>query len=385
MKTPRQARIKQELVAAVEADLLKRLRMRGGIPRVDLAREMQLAPSTVGIYVDRLVADGYLKEGKQISRDLGRPPTLLTLNPEGGRFIGVDVEAHNLRAICVDFSQQPIKELHRKLPRKVTLKQMQKEMHEILEEVAEGDDRPLLGIGVCVPGEVDSENGIAIHFEHMKGWDNLPIAQEISEKFNVPVTLENNIRSMAVAEMWFGLGRDVSSFLCLGIRSGIGAGVVVNGSLIHGNDFLAGEIGTWPCFNENEKTFLTLEELASVGGLLERWNSKRNQPSDWKETSFLQAADKQDSAAEGLLNEAAHACGTTLGQINLLLNPPLIIIAGPLSELEDAFMEPLRKALRSVAPAKHAAVPEVKASLLGKYVGALGAAALAVQQWKPAR
>src|SRR5947209_3197229 len=89
-------KIKHETIAVQQADLLRRVRAREGISRVELARGLNLAPSTVGIYVDHLVEEGFLFEGKATERESGRPPTILGLNPQGGRFIGVDFEARNI-------------------------------------------------------------------------------------------------------------------------------------------------------------------------------------------------------------------------------------------------------------------------------------------------
>src|SRR5436190_16467423 len=111
-KRPGRFKIKHETIALQQADLLRRVRAREGMSRVELARGLNLAPSTVGIYVDHLVDEGYLFEGKATERESGRPPTILALNPHGGRFIGVDFEARNIMAVSVDFSQKRIKEFH---------------------------------------------------------------------------------------------------------------------------------------------------------------------------------------------------------------------------------------------------------------------------------
>ena len=91
---PRRIKAKHQHVASLEAEMLRRVRARGGLSRVELARELKLAPSTAGIYVDRLVREGFLLESATAERKTaGRPLTLLVPNPDGGRFIGVDLEA----------------------------------------------------------------------------------------------------------------------------------------------------------------------------------------------------------------------------------------------------------------------------------------------------
>src|SRR5581483_6379342 len=106
-------KIKRKAIANLEAELLRRVRAKEGLSRVDLARQLSLAPSTVGVYVDRLILEGFLTERQKLDRDFGRPPPLLALNPEGGRFIGVDFDAHNIMATVVDFSQQPMRRIHK--------------------------------------------------------------------------------------------------------------------------------------------------------------------------------------------------------------------------------------------------------------------------------
>src|SRR5436190_16361233 len=113
--TFRRFKIKHQAIANQQADLLRRVRAQDGLSRVDLARSLSLAPSTVGIYVNHLVEQGYLFEGKTSEREFGRPPTILALNPQGGRFIGVDFEARNLMAVEVDFSQRTLNRLHERI------------------------------------------------------------------------------------------------------------------------------------------------------------------------------------------------------------------------------------------------------------------------------
>src|SRR5579862_4024906 len=110
--------------ADLESEILKRVRASGGISRVDLARGLSLAPSTAGIYVERLLADGFLLETEKTVREAGRPPRILRTNSEGGEFIGVDFEARNIMAVAVDFSDRPLRNAHKRIEAGDSVKQI---------------------------------------------------------------------------------------------------------------------------------------------------------------------------------------------------------------------------------------------------------------------
>src|SRR5262245_44952780 len=99
---------KQRAVEAVESALIQRVRLAKGVSRIELAREFGLAPSTIGQYVDRLIGDGILREGRKTQSSAGRPPTILEVNPRLGQFVGVDIEARQVSVTAIDFSQESL-------------------------------------------------------------------------------------------------------------------------------------------------------------------------------------------------------------------------------------------------------------------------------------
>src|ERR1043166_585091 len=279
--TPREIKTKRRAIANLEAELLRRVRAQAGLSRVELARQLHLAPSTAGAYVDRLIAEGFLFETQKVERDLGRPPTLLSLNPEGGRFIGVDFEAHNLMATAVDFSQQPMRRIHKAIRSTDSVEQIIGKIERTIEELMDHHSRTVLGIGMGVPGTIDPVNQIALHYPHIRDWNNIALGERLTKRFKVDVFLENNIRTMALAELWFGQARKLQDFVCIGIRTGVAAGIVVRRRLLHGKNNLAGEIGEWLCpvapLQRDPKSgrntwdcqkLLPLEEIVSVPAIL---------------------------------------------------------------------------------------------------------------------
>jgi glucokinase len=394
-------------MACVESEILKRVRAHPGISRIALARSLQIAPSTVGNYVGRLITEGFLAESEKSEREAGRPPTALRLNPDGGEFIGVDFEARNIMAIAVDFSDRPLKHAHKHIQKSDSVAQIIGKIERAITEVLPDKKVLPLAIGIGVPGLVDPTKGIALQYKYINRWQNVALAAPLAKRFGVPVYLENTVRSMALAELWFGQGRGVKDWLCIGIRSGIGAGIVAGGQLQRGAAHRAGEIGRWRCpalprsaerLSSNHGPFgagsLELQEVASVRAILatleraRQLKEKSLLPSGAELLAFsdvVRAARQRDKLTLQVLGVAADMLGWAVAELALALNPSRIILAGPLTLLGDILLQPIQRRAEEILQGSGADVPAIVNSTMGEYSGALGAAALAVHEWKPAR
>jgi glucokinase len=392
--------------ASMESEILKRVRAYPGISRVALARDLQIAASTAGTYVGRLITEGFLAESDKAESESGRPPTTLRLNPEGGQFIGVDFEARNIMAMAVDFSDRPLKHVHKSIFKSDSVADIVAKIERAITEVLPGNQSRLLAIGIGVPGLVDPARGIAIHYKYINRWKDVQLAAPLAKKFGVPVYLENTIRSMALAELWFGQGRGIRDWLCLGIRSGIGAGIVAGGQLQRGAGHRAGEVGRWRCLplpraalplfmdgDSRSAAELELQDVASVRAILSVLERVRQSGGKSllpaRETltfmDVVHAARQRDKLTLEVLDVAAEMLGWAVAQLALALNPNRVILAGPLTLLGDTLLQPLRKRAEAILHGSGGDVPLIVNSTMGEYSGALGAAALAVHEWKPAR
>ena len=400
-------KLSSEQTTTIETDILRRVRAHPGISRVALARDLHIAASTVGNYVGRLITEGFLAESEKAEREAGRPPTTLRLNPEGGQFIGVDFEAHNIMAMAVDFSDRPLKHVHNTIEKSNTVAEILKKIERSIVEVLEDNTSRPLAIGIGVPGLVDAQNGVALHYKHINQWRNVALTEPLAKKFGVPVYLENCVRSMALAEMWFGQGRGERDFICFGIRTGIGAGIVAGGELQRGGASHAGEIGRWrvpwPAApmarffkgrEANGATDAELEDVASGGaivGALERARAARektilsSQRGPLAFADVVRAAQQRDPLTMQVIEISAEMLGRAVSQLIFALNPSKVIIAGPLTSLGDSLLHPLRASVKKALRCYETDMPAILNSTMGEFNGALGAAALAVHQWKPAR
>jgi predicted NBD/HSP70 family sugar kinase len=391
---------KPRAVARLESAMIRAVRSRGAVSRVDLARDLSLVASTAGLYVDRLIHRGYLVESTKTTRGLGRPPVLLELNPSGGRFIGLDFDARQIMIADVNLAQQPLEQIRRTIPARATAERVLSLIEDLLAEVIASGRHDVLGIGLGVPGQIDPVRGVSLHYDFIPGWKNIAIGPRIAERFRLPVFVENNIRSMAIGELWSVQGRGLRDLLCLGIRSGIGLGIISDGKLLEGSNNRAGEIGRWACplpLRENgarglrsaKRSHNTIEDVASLTAMLRTAaaelsrgrKSALGRPGD-KPTAgdLVAAANDGDNLATSVIQNAARIHGWVVHQLALLLDPERIFIAGPLIEARD-YLEAVRTA--AVETGQPELGPRIVASTLGRFGGALGAAALAFHHWTP--
>lgn len=376
---------KAAAVAEQESALVRAVRAQGRVSRVELARTLALVPSTAGIYVDRLVSEGFLREKPSPARGLGRPPVLIELNPRAGRFVGLDFDAREMHAIDCDFAQRRQGETRRAIPPRSRVGEVLEQLEHVVRELLAARPGELLGIGVGVPGVVDPVRGTVTRYDYLPGWHDVSVGPWLAERFGVPVAVENNIRSMVLGELWSGSGQGTRHLVCLGVRSGIGSGIVVDGQLVRGAQNLAGEIGDWiypgaagPARRDGRggaATGASIEQLASLTALLDA--AKLSTAAE-----LLAALERGQRRATTLVLEAARVHGWVVHQLIALLDPERVVVAGPLVEHEP-YLEALRAAARAWGGAR--AAERLATSTLGPYAGAMGAAALAFQHWKPSR
>ena len=101
----------------------------------------------------------------------------------------------------------------------------------------------ILGIGIGVAGLVDSQNGILREATNFPGWTNVPLAEELSRKLNLPVTLDNDANVAAFGEHNFGAGRGYNHMMMVTLGTGVGAGLILDGMIYRGANDAAGEFG----------------------------------------------------------------------------------------------------------------------------------------------
>lgn len=247
------------------------LHIRSGraVSRSALASTLGIAPSTVGLYVDQLIADGFVDESGVVQGAVGRPQRTLAPVPQAGWFAGVEFNAERLQAVRVDFAGRQISAQVKTFSEGTDARTVLQAVKNAVAALAKTGSGPLLAIGIGAPGIVDPAAGVSSHYAFIPEWNEVPIAATVRERFEVPVTLDNNLRAIAIAERWFGGGRDLADYVILGPRSGFAIAIVQGGQLMRGAHHAAGEIGLWPWPSETNPR-RELQEVLSAPAVWRR-------------------------------------------------------------------------------------------------------------------
>jgi predicted NBD/HSP70 family sugar kinase len=354
------------------ADVILHVRRGRANSRRSLADVMGVSPSTSGLYVDMLVAGKMLMEDGLEQGPVGRPKRRLRTVPGAGWFAGVEFHAGRIQAVRVDFSGRVVHQLQLPLPAGAGRVQVQQQLAAGVRALGSAGPGRLLGIGVGAPGVVDPERGISLHYAFIDDWREVPVSALLMADFRVPVTLENNLRVIALAERWFGGGRDLEDYVILGPRQGFGVAVMHRGHLFGGAHQAAGEIGNWAWPGGGE-----MHDVLSA-------------PAVWRRLAGQQGPAPEDlhAALAGLTGQPARSeisndFARVVGWLQLLLDTHVFFLHGPLNALGASFWDEVAALAAVLMPRLRGRVPCIRLSELDDAAGALGAASLAMESWQP--
>lgn len=161
-------------------------------------------------------------------------------------YIGIDLGGTNVRTLLVDENGKSYSEVKDSTEREngpdYVVSKIIRQIENIDYTQCGGLDN-IEGIGIGVPGPVDTENGVMIMATNLPGFEQYPICEKISDRFNLPVFIDNDANVAGLAEALLGAGKGKPTCYYVTISTGIGGAFVVNGQLVSGGRGHAGEIG----------------------------------------------------------------------------------------------------------------------------------------------
>ncbi|MDH6627615.1 putative NBD/HSP70 family sugar kinase [Streptomyces sp. LBL] len=373
-------------------DLLELVRSGRATTRGALQQATGLSRATVGQRLDRLFRAGWLREGAGGPVDSplgGRPSITLEFDDAHAVVLAADLDTRHARAAVLSLTGEILAEHAGTLvigdgPDAV-LGELGRWFAELLEKAGHRADE-VCGIGLAVPGPVDSKTGRVVQPPIMPGWDGYDITSRLARAFTehtgagpVPVLVDNDANLMAYGEQRTTCP-DCSAFVLVKVSTGIGAGVVVDGSVYRGIDGGAGDLGHIRVPAGAEAlcrcgSYGCLAAVASGGAVARRLAETGVPAASGSDVRDLLAAGHPEAAA--LAREAGRQIGDVLATVVTLLNPGVLMIAGDLAG--TPFLTGVRELLYQRALPRSTAHLEVVISRLGDRAGLVGGGAMVVE------
>ena len=308
--------------------LLGVLASRGPASRAELARTLDVSSATVTQLTKDLLRAGIIKELATVPSDGGRPARLLGLAHSPGNAIGVKVTADHVA--LVEVNADLAIERSTRLP----FDPMRADAVDQLVRLVEGEVagvEHLLGVGVGVPGSVDAQDS-GIVDAHTLGWSGATLGAQLRSRLQVPVLVENDVNTLAVADRLFGVGRNHRDYLIVTIGRGIGLAMIVDGNVYRGSSGGVGEIGHICVVPDGPVCSCglrgCLEAVIGDQALIDAGVAEGILPVGSEPAALRRAADEGSTAAQRIYSGAGDVLGRTLAGIVHLVNPEVVVILG---------------------------------------------------------
>jgi N-acetylglucosamine repressor len=348
--------------------LIELVRRAGTASRADLARQSRLSAPTVSTIVDKLIQRGIFNEVSTAPSSGGRPPVLLSIDPKAGYVVGIKLRVDGLTTVVCDLDAQIVasRETNTSLvgnPGAAILAIEQATLR-VLRDAAVPQSK-VLGVGIGLPGIIETNRGVC-NFSHLLWWRDVDLAGPLRKRLGLPVWVDNDVNTLAVAEKWAGDAPDARDFVTLSVGRGIGLGIVVDRALYRGANGAAGEFGHIIIEPGGAKCecgrFGCLEAIVGEGALCRLVGERIGH--DVSRDELIRLVREGDETARSIVENAGRRLGLAVANLMTVLNPELLIICGEGTELGNAFLDPIV-----------AAVTEQTFGDLGRHV------AVKVQQW----
>ena len=365
--------------------LLQILRRGGEASKADLARKTHLTSTAIGSIIQSLEQSDLIAFTGRTEGQRGQPATLIDLNPKGAFGIGVRLDRDSIETALLDFGGQILaRRVHdRILPSpEETLALVLADIEAVLAAITPEERDRLTGIGVAQPFNLGAWlRELDLNNPDFHAWDEVDFPYELGEATGLPVFTENDGNAAAIAELFYGCGREFDDFIYVFMGPVIGCGVALEGDCLRGVTGNAGDIAVMP---------VPPSRLASAHPPAGRWDLLLSRASLNALTRHLRHAGVMvDShadlerhirahhpAVEEWVEDCIDALTPALRSALAILYVPVVVFDADVDGgLVALLMRRLAQALAETAPEARG-VPELVRGSFGSDAGAVGAASL---------
>ena len=380
---------------ANRAIVLEIVRTDPTLSRAEIARRTGLSPAALTGIVDHLMAEGLVLEvGPTVGGRVGRRARRLAFNPGARTALGIALDVREVRAALVDLGGSVAVVERSEIPDGAgPSAALAVAAGTALRALAPIGARPVIGVGMAIPGMVGWPGGVSL-FSPNAGWRDVPVRAEMERLLARAVLVDNEVRALALAEHRYGAALGAGTAVFLDAGYGMGGAVILAGGLYRGVRGAAAEIGhntvepggpRCACGNRG-----CLEVFASTHGMLARAadalaegvpSALRGAQGALTVSYMLAAAARGDRLSMDITGRAASYLGLAVANAMDNWDPDLAVLSGPMIRASDPFFAAvLAAANRAVLETSKDRIPIVRATL-GDEAKIIGAAALAISEY----
>lgn len=385
--TPRRARAHNSQL------VLKTIYHSGEISRAEIARVTRLTRPTVSDVVAGLMDEGLVAEVGRAPSTGGKRALLLSVVDDSRHLIGLDLSREDFRGAVIN--------LRGEVKQRVDLPLDGRDgdaalalAYSLVAALVKAAESPLLGLGIGAPGLIDSTNGV-MHQAVNLNWRDIPLCGLLQERYGLPVYAANDCQVAALAEYTFGVGDSgvgAQNLVVINVGWGVGAGIVLNGQLLHGNPFGAGEIGHVTVVEGGDRCRCgnqgCLETVVSDRAVLRQARAIAQNDSDSLLHRFaaspqavtfdvvLDAFEAGDAAVRDLVAGVGRSLGIAAANLVGVLGSCRILISGQVAGFGQFLLDAIQEEIPQRALPLLAEETEVGFVSLGADIVLLGASAL---------
>jgi glucokinase-like ROK family protein len=361
------------------------------ISRAEIARRADLSRSTVSEVVGLLLPGGLVAEvGTGESRG-GRRPIVLQFQDAACSLLGVEIGATHIAVALTDLRCRVLEWDHRMHAVREDPSGTRRLLVRMCERVlARHGGDSLVGIGVAMPSPIDPKRPEHLSEVVLPAWSGRHGLEVLVERFGVPILVDNDANLGALAERWWGAGRDLDDFAYIKLATGVGSGHVIGGELYRGANGVAGEIGHMSIDSQGPPcvcglrgcltTFVGSQAVVARADAL-----RREHPESALAEGPLDIARIEDAALAGdplalqLAREAGEHLGVAIAGMLNLMNPSAVVLGGGLTRMGELLLAPIQDTVRRRTLVSSADASSLRMSELGPRAGAIGAATIVLQ------
>jgi predicted NBD/HSP70 family sugar kinase len=364
-----------------QSSILRLINDYGPISRKELSEKTDYSAATISNHVKTLIKEGFVIEKEKGISSGGRKPVYLTINPNKGYIIGIDIEVSKVRIVMFNLKLKVEKKVEFYLEANKVPKKLMNKIINIIEGIMKERnivDYDLLGIGVAVPGLVNKKRNL-LQFAPNLGWKEEQISAYLNNRFQVPIFIENEANAAGMGEKEFYYDKDIN-MVYVSINEGIGCGLIFDGKLHRGASGNAGEFGHIIIESESERICHCgnkgcWEALASESYIYDSYIKKTGSEIINIDQAYEQIEENiEDKKIMSLLENVGENIGLGLANIINSLSPELVVIGGNILKIKDYLNSSIQKSIKEKALNLNYDKVEVKYSKLGELATVYGLA-----------